>query len=475
MNKQDLSIKNIRERIIAGTLSAYEITLEYLSQIEDKNKAINAFISFRKDKALSEAKQIDENIKLGKECGPLCGVPIAVKDNILIESEITTAGSKILENYISAYDATVIKKIKNAGAIILGKTNMDEFAMGSSNESSAYGVVKNPINLEYVPGGSSGGSAAAVAGDMVLGALGSDTGGSIRLPAAFCGVVGMKPTYGMVSRFGLIAMASSLDQIGPFAKTVSDAEEIYSVIKGKDINDQTSLDINKHSINVNNPKSITIGIPEELYSADGIDKETSKAIEESIYFFRSHGMNIKKINLPHSKYALSVYYIIMFAEVATNLARIDGIRYVRKGDKHDSLLDIYLETRGAGFGEEVKRRIMMGNFVLSAGHYDAYYTKAQKVRELISQDFINSFSKVDIIFSPTSPSLPFKLGEKNHDPIQMYLSDILTIPANLAGLPAISIPVKNRINNLPIGLQFIGKAWHDADLFELGKFYENLK
>ncbi|MFA5053143.1 MAG: Asp-tRNA(Asn)/Glu-tRNA(Gln) amidotransferase subunit GatA [Parcubacteria group bacterium] len=474
MNKETLSIKDAVSGITSREFSAEELVTEYLEETEARNPEINAFISVRREKAIAEAKKIDEKVKSGEKVGPLCGVPLAVKDNMLIEGEICTSASELLKDYVSAYDATAIKKIRDAGAIVIGKTNMDEFAMGSSTENSAFGVVKNPRDITRVPGGSSGGSAAAIAANMALGALGSDTGGSIRLPACFCGVVGMKPTYGRVSRFGLMAMASSLDQIGSFGKTVSDAEEIYSAIKGKDDRDATSKEAAESQINISDPGSITLGIPEEFFSGEGLDKETSQAMDEVIQTFRGSGIKIKEINLPHVKLSLSVYYIIVFAEVSTNLARFDGIRYSRGSDENDTLLEIYLKTRGRGFGDEVKRRILLGTFVLSSGYYDAYYAKAQKVRQLIKEDFVSSFSEVDVILSPTSPTLPFKLGEKTDDPIQMYLSDIFTLPVNLAGLPVISVPVRGRENKLPVGFQLIGKHWHDSDLFELGKFYERI-
>lgn len=472
MNKETLTIKELRDGIASGTITAEEASAEYLAEAEAGNPEINAYISIRKEKALSEAKKMDEEIRSGKKPGALCGVPMAIKDNILMEGEVCTSGSKMLKDYVSAYDATVIKKLKSAGAIIIGKANMDEFAMGSSTENSAYGTVRNPRDKTLVPGGSSGGSAAAVAANMALGALGSDTGGSIRLPAGFCGVVGMKPTYGRVSRFGIMAMASSLDQIGPFGKTVADAEEIYSVIKGADGRDSTSRDAAESQIAIGTPSSITIGIPKEFFSGEGFDKETAEAMEAAISSFRSSGMKIKEVSLPTAKYALSVYYIIMFAEASTNLERFDGIRYSRGGDINDTLLEIYTKTRGAGFGDEVKRRILMGTFVLSAGYYDAYYSKAQKVRQLIREDFTKAFAEADVIFSPVSPTTPFRIGEKTEDPLQMYLSDIFTIPVNLAGLPAISIPVKNREGKLPVGFQLIGKHWHDSDLFNIGKLYE---
>jgi len=474
MNIKDLNIKEVVKGIGAHNFTTEELIKEHLSIIDEKNPEINALISINKEDALHKAQEIDKKIKNGENIGSLCGVPITIKDNILIEGKTCTAGSNLLKNYIAAYDATVIKKLQNAGAIIIGKANMDEFAMGSSSETSAFGVVKNPRDETRVAGGSSGGSAASVAAGMAMGSLGSDTGGSIRLPAGFCGVVGMKPTYGRVSRFGLIAMASSLDQIGPFGKTVSDAEEIYAVIKGADTYDATSIDMQDSHIAIDNPSSLTIGIPKEFFSGEGIDKETGQAIDEVISDFRSANIKIKEISLPHSKYSLSVYYIIMFAEVSTNLARLDGVRYSRAADNSDDLFEIYMNTRGEGFGEEVKKRIILGTFVLSAGYYDAYYTKAQKVRRLIQEDFIRAFNDVDLIISPVSPTLPFKFGEKTNDPIQMYLSDIFTMPVNLAGLPAISIPVKGRENKLPVGFQLIGKHWHDNSLFQLGKFYEQI-
>ncbi len=474
MNINNLSIKDAILGITTRRFTSEELIGEHFKIIEEKNSEINALLAVNKESALRQAREIDQQIKDGKDAGVLCGVPVTIKDNILIEGAVCTAGSKLLKNYVAAYDATVIKKLKNAGAIIVGKANMDEFAMGSSNETSAFGAVKNPRDKDRVAGGSSGGSAASVAAGMAMGSLGSDTGGSIRLPAGFCGIVGMKPTYGRVSRFGLISMASSLDQIGPFGKTTADAEAIYEIIKGEDIYDSTSRNMRDNRIEIDNPSAITIGIPQEFFSSEGMDVETETAINEVMRDFRRAGIKIKEISLPYSKYALSVYYIIMFAEVSTNLARFDGIRYARGENNSDNLLDIYMSTRGDGFGEEVKRRILLGTFVLSSGHYDAYYAKAQKVRRLIQEDFLRAFNDVDLIMSPISPTLPFKFGEKTSDPIQMYLSDIFTMPVNLAGLPAISIPVKGRENKLPVGFQLISKHWHDASLFQMGKFYEQL-
>ncbi|MDD5098990.1 MAG: Asp-tRNA(Asn)/Glu-tRNA(Gln) amidotransferase subunit GatA [Candidatus Colwellbacteria bacterium] len=472
MDKKTLDIKAVRDGISQKLFSAEEIAKEFIREAEEKNPEINAFISINKEEALEGARKTDKDIESGLPAGPLCGVPMAIKDNILIEGETCTAASKLLKDYTASYSATVIEKLKEAGATIIGKTNLDEFAMGSSTENSAFGVTRNPIDTSRVPGGSSGGSAAAVSANMALGALGSDTGGSIRLPASFCGVVGMKPTYGRVSRFGVMAMASSLDQIGPFGKSVSDAEEIYSVIKGQDKRDSTSKNALESKISLDDPSAISIGIPEELFPTDGLDKETAEAMDEVVNSFRSLGMNIKSVSLPSVKYALSVYYIVTCAEVSTNMARFDGIRYSRTDETYNNLRDIYEKTRGVGFGDEVKRRILLGTFVLSAGYYDAYYGKAQKVRRLIKDDFEKAFESVDVLLCPTSPTVPFKFGEKTDDPMQMYLSDIFTVPVNLAGLPAITIPTKGREGKLPVGFQLIGKQWRDNDLFEIGKFYE---
>jgi aspartyl-tRNA(Asn)/glutamyl-tRNA(Gln) amidotransferase subunit A len=414
---------------------------------------------------------VDSALAKKNDLGNLAGVPLAIKDNILIKGQPATAASKILENYQSAYDATVIKKLKSAESVILGKTNLDEFAMGSSTENSAFQKTRNPADLERVPGGSSGGSAAAVAADMAIAALGSDTGGSIRQPASFCGVVGLKPTYGAVSRSGLIAMASSLDQIGPITKTVEDAEILFEVIKGNDDLDSTSVDLNKFRDSrskIKDSRDLTIGLPKE-YFIEGLEKETAKAIDSVIEKLKNLGFKFKKISLPHTKYALSCYYIIMPAEASTNLARYDGIRYSRinniginqRDNQHKSALEnIYFDQRSGGFGKEVKRRIILGTFVLSSGYYDAYYLKAQKVRTLIKKDFDEAFKEVDVILTPVSPTPAFKIGEKTENPLEMYLSDIFTIPVNLAGLPAISIPVKENVG-LPIGFQLNGKHFRE--------------
>ncbi len=473
----DLTIKSFKEGLENKEFSAYEITKAFFDYIDVRDKEINAYLSLNRDGALEAAAKVDVVVAEGKDISPLSGVPIAVKDVILIEGLPATAASKILENYTAAYDATVIRKLKKAGAIFLGKTNMDEFAMGSSTENSAFKVTKNPHDPTRVPGGSSGGSASAVAAHMAVAALGSDTGGSIRQPAAFCGVVGMKPTYGAVSRYGLMSMASSLDQIGPFAKTVEDAAILFKELVGYDINDATSAPDVSYDESILKPslegiRELTIGVPDE-YFVPGMDQEITKAIEGVIKDFESLKVKVKKISLPHTKHALSVYYIIMPAEVSTNLARFDGIRYGDRA-KAENLLDLYYRDRGAGFGPETKRRIILGTFVLSAGYYDAYYSKAQKVRSLIRKDFDDAFKSVDVILTPVTPTLPFKIGEKTSDPLQMYLSDIFTIPLNLAGLPGISIPVNGREGKLPIGFQLIGKPWREADILGLGMFYERL-
>ncbi len=498
MELRDLTIKKFHDGLIAKQFSAFEITKSFFDYIEKRDKEINAYLNLTKDSALSRANKIDIELAEGNNLGILAGTPLAIKDNILIEGEPATAASKILENYRASYDATVVKKLKSAGAVFLGKTNMDEFAMGSSTENSAFKITKNPCDLERVPGGSSGGSAAAVASGMAIAALGSDTGGSIRQPAGFCGVVGLKPTYGAVSRHGLIAMASSLDQIGPLAKTVEDAAILFEAIKGGDPFDATSVAQKPAANNLRfeDVRKLKIGIPKE-YFIKGLDKETASAIEETIKLLKSLKLEFKEISLSHTKYALSSYYIIMPAEVSANLARFDGIRYSRisqtnaehtqnhvekfphnsaSSSRSSALEEIYFRQRGEGFGDEAKRRIILGTFILSAGYYDAYYAKAQKVRRLIKEDFDKAFDPaaggVDVILTPVSPEPAFKIGEKISDPLTMYLSDIFTIPVNLAGLPAISIPVKRK--ELPVGFQLIGKHFQENDILGIGRYYEQL-
>ncbi|MFH1036920.1 MAG: Asp-tRNA(Asn)/Glu-tRNA(Gln) amidotransferase subunit GatA [Patescibacteria group bacterium] len=469
MDPTSLTIEETHEGLEKKEFSAVELCKSYLNSIKEKDKEIHAFLSLNEESALSQAKDIDNLISEKKSISVLSGIPSAIKDVILVEGLKCTAGSKILENYKAPYDATVIKKLKAQGVVILGKTNMDEFAMGSSTENSAFGPTKNPHNLERVSGGSSGGSAAAVAANMCTFALGSDTGGSIRQPASFCGVVGLKPTYGAVSRYGLMAMASSLDQIGPFAKTVADCKTVFDIIKGKDTFDSTSVDINLKS-EILNLKSLKIGVPKE-YFIKGMDPEVERLVREAIKKIENTGAKIEEISLPHTEYALATYYIIMPAEVSANLARYDGIKYGLSKSGGKDLLDVYLQSREEGFGKEARRRIMLGTYTLSAGYYDAYYLRAQKVRTLIKNDFEDVFKKVDAIFTPVSPTTAFKIGEKVEDPLTMYLSDIFTVSVNLAGLPAISIPC-GKINKLPVGLQIIGKPFEEQKILEIGEIIE---
>ncbi|MFZ5559865.1 MAG: Asp-tRNA(Asn)/Glu-tRNA(Gln) amidotransferase subunit GatA [Patescibacteria group bacterium] len=494
LDLKDLTIESAHRGLMKKEYSCLELTKAYLNKIKKENKILNNFLNLTEKLALEQAKKVDDKISRREKIGPLEGVPIAIKDNILVEGYKATAGSKILKDYIAPCDATVIKKLKQAGAVIIGKTNLDEFAMGSSTENSAFGVVKNPIDKTRVPGGSSGGSAVAVAANHCLAALGSDTGGSIRQPAAFCGIVGFKPSYGMVSRYGLIAMASSLDQIGPMARNVNDVRLIFDIIRGHDRFDSTTVDLNPKSKILNpkqnqnsnfpNPK---IGVPRE-YFAEGIDKEVKEKVEKEINKFSDLGFELKDISLPYTEYALAVYYIIMPAEVSANLARYDGIKYgyskiKNSKSKIKSLLENYLETRAEGFGDEPRRRIMLGTYALSAGYRDAYYNKAQRVRALVKQDFENAFKEVDFILTPTTPTPAFKIGEKK-DPLSMYLSDIYTVTANLAGLPAISMPCgevnppatpersDGRPGGLPIGLQIIGPQFKDDLVLETAQTYE---
>jgi len=464
-------IKEIHNKLIDKEITATELIKGYFQTIDEKDNQIKAFLTLTKDSALEQAKKVDEKIKEGKEINVLEGIPYAIKDNMLVKGVKATAGSKILENYIASFDATVIKKLKKQGAILLGKTNMDEFAMGSSTENSAFFTTKNPHDLERVPGGSSGGSAASVASKMSVFALGSDTGGSIRQPAGFCGVVGFKPSYGTVSRYGLIAMASSLDIIGPFAENVEDAEIIFKSIAGKDSMDSTSQDISVDTNKTQNIQNTVFGLPKE-YFQEGLDDKIKKTIEEVIEKIKSQGATIKEVSLPSTSYALPCYYIIMPAEVSSNLARFDGIRYSSIND-YSNLHDIYFKTRGEGFGEEVRRRIVLGTYVLSSGYYDAYYKKAQQVRRLIAKEFDKVFEEVDFLITPTSPTFPFKIGEKVDDPLSMYLSDIFTVGANIAGIPAINLPC-GQADNLPINMQIIGPYLSDFSLLNISKTIENI-
>jgi len=467
----DLTIAQAHQGLKRKEFSAVELCSAHFDNIKKRNEEIFAYLSLREEAALKEAQAVDGLIGSNKEITALSGIPLAIKDNILVEGMKCTAASKILENYTAPYDATVVKKLKKQGAIILGKANLDEFAMGSSTENSSFGPTHNPHDTTRVPGGSSGGSAAAVAGNMALGALGSDTGGSIRLPAAFCGAVGLKPTYGTVSRFGLMAFASSLDQIGPITKNVQDAKIIFEAISGQDKMDSTSVapplsDGGKLKID-----SLRIGVPKE-YFIKGIDPQVEESVRSAIKKYEESGAKIIEVSLPHTEYALPAYYIVSPSEASANLARYDGIKY-GFSKREDSLLEVYLKSRGEGFGAEVRRRIMLGTYALSSGYYDAYYKRALKVRTKVIEDFNNAFKKVDLIFTPTSPVLPFKIGEKIDDPLSMYLVDVYTVSINLAGLPALSLPC-GKVGELPVGLQIIGQPFQENRLFEAASFFENL-
>jgi aspartyl-tRNA(Asn)/glutamyl-tRNA(Gln) amidotransferase subunit A len=466
------SLKEIHKRLANRELSARDLAEESLRQIEQKDKEVGAFLLVDQEGAMKRAAELDEQLAAKKERGILTALPAGIKDNMCTEGLTTTCASKLLANYVPIYNATVVDKLNAAGAIAMGKLNMDEFAMGSSTENSAFQLTRNPWDLERVPGGSSGGSAAAVAAGEVYFALGSDTGGSIRQPAAFCGVVGLKPTYGRVSRYGLVAFASSLDQIGPLTKNVEDAAYVLQAISGLDVKDSTSADVEVPdylSALTGEIKGLSVGVPKEMMG-EGVSEGVRARVQEAIQKLEQMGATIQEVSLPHSDYAVATYYLIAPAEASSNLARYDGVRYgVRKPGKN--LLDMYLETRSQGFGSEVKRRIMLGTYALSSGYYDAYYLKAQKVRTLIRQDFERIFEKVDVIVGPTAPTTAFKIGEKVDDPLTMYMNDILTIPVNLAGLPAISVPC-GLSDGLPVGLQIIGKAFDESTILRVAHAYE---
>jgi len=484
-------IKELHQKLIKGEISAVQLTEEYLTEIENQNKDLQAFLTVSKEEALLQAKEVDEKIKNGEEIDILSGIPGAIKDNILIKDIRSTAASKILDNYVAPYDATVIKRLKEKATIFLGKTNLDEFACGSSTENSGYFLTKNPRDLERVPGGSSGGSAAAVASGMAAWALGTDTGGSIRQPASFCGLVGLKPTYGRVSRYGAMAMGSSLDQIGPLTKTVEDAAIVLSAISGEAIEDATSAQSPAKDYTnflTGDIQGKKIGVIRE--HLEKLDPAVKESMEQVIAQYKELGAEIKNITMPHIDYSLPVYYVIMPSEVSSNLARYDAIKYgMRVNDHKDTkvdfspenrtLLENYLDSRCYGLGKEIKRRIMLGTYALSSGYYDAYYLKAQKVRTLIKQDFEKAFQEVDFIFSPTTPSAAFKIGENTDDPLKMYLEDIFTVPANIAGVPAISVPAPEvEVNDgsdsqkMPIGFQLMGKWFNEEGLLNIAYAYE---
>lgn len=468
------SIRELHHQLVSKERSAVEITQEALNRIAALEPKLHSFLYVTADQALKQASFVDAKIAAGEEIGLLAGIPVGIKDNMCTQGIPTTCASKILENFVPPYESTVTQKLADAGAVMVGKTNLDEFAMGSSTENSAYQVTANPWDVSRVPGGSSGGSAAAVASGECTVALGSDTGGSIRQPASFCGVVGLKPTYGLVSRFGLVAFASSLDQIGPFGRSVEDAAILLSAIAGYDPKDSTSLkvDIPDYTQYLKpDIKNLRIGVIKETFGA-GLDPAVEQAVNKAIEQLKNLGAEVQEISCPRFRYGLPTYYIIAPSEASANLARYDGVKYGLRASAPENLLDMYMRTRAEGFGTEVKRRIMVGTYTLSAGYYDAYYLKAQKVRTLIKQDFENAFGQVDVLVCPTVPTTAFKAGEKTADPLSMYLTDLMTITVNLAGLPGLSLPCGFDDNGLPIGLQLIGNVLREDQLFQVAYAYE---
>jgi len=470
----EMTAEEIGKAYREKTLTVPEVVKAFLDNIEKEDEKIKAYITVCKEEALKKADEVQAMFDAEKEMGALAGIPIAIKDNICTKGVRTTCASKMLENFIPPYDASVMKKIEEANAIILGKTNMDEFAMGGSTENSAFFITKNPVNLDKVPGGSSGGSAAAVAGKMAPISLGSDTGGSIREPASFCGIVGMKPTYGLVSRYGLVAFASSLDQIGPFSKTVRDNAVLLTAIAGHDEMDSTSANVENKDYEkalVNDVKGLKIGVPKE-YFGEGINEEVRASLEKAIEKYKELGAEVEECSLPVTEYALPTYYIIACAEASSNLGRYDGIRYGYRTKNFESLKDIYKNSRTEGFGDEVKRRIILGTYVLSSGYYDAYYKKAQKVRTLVKKGFEEAFEKYDVLLTPTVPTVAFDIGSKSKNPLEMYMTDILTVSINIAGVPAISIPCGKDSSGMPIGMQLIAKHFNEETLYRASYTFE---
>jgi aspartyl-tRNA(Asn)/glutamyl-tRNA(Gln) amidotransferase subunit A len=467
------TIDSIRTDLLAKKISAEEIAREALQSAEAENPKTNAFLTFAPERAVAAARAVDRKIAAGEDPGPLGGVPIAIKDVIVTRGLRTTCGSRLLENYIPPYDATAVIRIEEAGGVIIGKTNCDEFAMGSSNENSAFGPVRNPVALDRVPGGSSGGSAAAVAQGTAVLSLGSDTGGSIRQPASFCGVTGVTPTYGRVSRYGLTAFASSLDHIGPFSRTVRDSARLLQVMAGRDEMDSTSAfaPVPDYVAALDgNIRGMKIGVPKEFF--EGLASDTGDVIQAAIQKLQKLGCEIREIQLPHTAYAVGCYYIICTAEASSNLARYDGVRYTRRSGAAGSLQEMYRQTRDEGFGAECKRRILLGTYVLSSGYYDAYYLKAQKVRTLIARDYAQAFEQVDAIVGPVSPFPAFKLGEKIDDPTAMYLSDIYTVTGDLAGIPCMSVPAGKTPEGLPVGLQILANHFNETAMFRVADSFE---
>ncbi len=469
----ELTIHELGQRFRQGELTPSEAARAYLARIEAVDRKVGAYLTVTREQALAQAAEADARFRAGSSRGPLDGVPIAVKDVLCTRGIRTTCGSKILEHFVPPYDATAVARLRDAGAVLLGKLNMDEFAMGSSTENSAFFPTKNPWDLTRVPGGSSGGSAAAVAADLAAAALGTDTGGSIRQPAAFCGDVGLKPTYGRVSRYGLVAFASSLDQIGPLTKDVEDAALVLQAIAGHDPMDSTSVDLPVPDYRAELGKGaegLRIGIPAE-YFIEGLDPEVEAAVRAAIRVLEQLGARTEPVSLPHTEYGLAAYYLIAPAEASSNLARYDGVKYGLRVAKTRDVVEMYSKTRAAGFGAEVRRRVMLGTYALSAGYYDAYYGRAQRVRTLVRRDFVEAFARVDLIAAPTTPGVAFKFGEKE-DPLQMYLNDVFTIPVNLAGLPGLSVPAGFTMSGLPVGLQLIGRAFDEAPLLRAAHAYE---
>jgi len=467
------AIPAIRESLESKKVSAREITADFLGRIEKRNPELNAYLTLSPERAFAQADRVDAAVARGEILPPLAGVPIAIKDVISTEGIRTTCSSKILENYVPPYNATAVERLEKAGAVFLGKTNCDEFAMGGSNENSAYGPVKNPVAPDRVPGGSSGGSAAAVAADLAVVSLGTDTGGSIRQPGSYCGIPALMPTYGRVSRYGLVAFASSLDKIGPIATTVSDAAAVLSVIAGHDPNDSTSapVPLDDYIAEIDKPvEGLRIGVPQDYFGA-GLDAEVKEQVLAGIARLEKLGCRRIPLHMPHTDFATAAYYIIATAEASSNLARYDGVRYGLRVPGN-TLIEMYRRTRGRGFGPEVKRRIMLGTYALSSGYYDAYYLRAQKVRSLIAQDFRDAFQKVDVIITPTAPTPAFRLGEKSNDPLQMYLADIYTVTGSLAGVPGISVPCGQTKAGLPVGMQIFGRHFDEARVLQFARAVE---
>ncbi|RJP25774.1 MAG: Asp-tRNA(Asn)/Glu-tRNA(Gln) amidotransferase subunit GatA [Candidatus Abyssobacteria bacterium SURF_5] len=476
-NGKDLALlpaHRLSEMLRSGETTSTEITEQVLENIERRDQLLKAYLSVMKEEALRKAEEVDKKIRTGSALSPLAGIPLALKDNMCLMGTETTCASKILKGFVAPYDATVVARLKAADCVFVGKTNLDEFAMGSSTENSAFGPTRNPWDTARAPGGSSGGSAAAVAAGETILSLGSDTGGSIRQPAAFCGIVGLKPTYGRVSRYGLVAFASSLDQIGPLTRDVTDTALLMNVIAGHDPWDSTSAEVESPDFTgslVKDVAGLRIGVPSE-YFIEGIDVEMARAVRAAVELLEGLGAKSVEISLPHTEYGLPVYYVVAPAEASSNLARYDGVKYGYRSPSSGDMFDMYYNTKSGGFGSEVKRRIMLGTFALSSGYYDAYYLKAQKVRTLIKQDFEEAFKKCDVIFTPTTPTPPFLIGEKVDDPLQMYLSDVFTLNVNLTGIPAVVIPCGFSSNHLPIGLQIIGKPFDEQTILRAAYTFE---